>query len=113
MAFVGCVIKTRPRKFVFARTYGSEAAWSTWKLFSERYQLHGRGRAGATATIESGAEGPVSQRKASYKVQVSQKLKSTAEHGMRMFLLMSGVHRSRTRQNNLTIEMTIPENLSL
>lgn len=25
-------MKTRPRKLVFARTYGNEAAWSTWKL---------------------------------------------------------------------------------
>jgi len=32
MAFVGWVIKTRPLKFVFARTYGKDAAWSMWKL---------------------------------------------------------------------------------
>ncbi len=26
-------MKTLPRKLVFAITYGSEAAWSTWKLY--------------------------------------------------------------------------------
>ena len=32
MAFVGWVMNTRPRKLVFARTYGSAEAWSKWKL---------------------------------------------------------------------------------
>ena len=32
MALVGCVMKTRPLKFVLASTYGREAAWSMWKL---------------------------------------------------------------------------------
>lgn len=27
---------TRPSKFVFARTYGKEAAWSMWKLGTAR-----------------------------------------------------------------------------
>lgn len=32
MALVECVMNIRPRKFVLDRTYGSEAAWSIWKL---------------------------------------------------------------------------------
>ena len=32
MAFVECVMNIRPRKLVFERTYGREAAWSMWKL---------------------------------------------------------------------------------
>ena len=38
MAFVGCVMKTRPLKLVLARTYGSDAAWSTWKLYGSSCQ---------------------------------------------------------------------------
>ena len=32
IAFVGWVIKTRPRKLVLARTNGKAIAWSRWKL---------------------------------------------------------------------------------
>ena len=37
MALVGCVMKTRPWKLVFERTYGREAAWSIWKLEDVSY----------------------------------------------------------------------------
>ena len=32
-------MNTLPRKFVFARTYGKDAAWSMWKLEDESVDL--------------------------------------------------------------------------
>ena len=40
IAFVGCVMKTRPRKLVLASTNGKAIAWSRWKLVWRKRSVH-------------------------------------------------------------------------